>query len=220
MMMVENTFLSFEQGELTSGKETLMKKPSEPVENYQLKITLRGSKPPIWRRFVVPETIKMNHLHEVIQAVMGWCDEHLHAFDVGGERYTALTRDGIDLDMEGEDESRFRLCDVIDGLKSKFAYQYDFGDDWEHQLVLEKILPAPESKAFVCVAGKGASPPEDCGGIWGYYHLLEVLADADDPEHDDMKEWVGGKIDPDEFDLEAVNKSLAAVRSRYARRKP
>ena len=197
-----------------------MKKPSEVVGNYQLKITLRGTKPPIWRRFVVPSVIKMNHLHDVIQAVMGWYDGHLHAFDIGNERYTAMSRDGIDLDMEGADECRFRLCDVIGRPKSKFTYEYDFGDGWEHQLMLEKLLAVGESTAFVCLAGKGACPLEDCGGIGGYYHLLEVLAHPDDPEHDDMKEWVGGEINPDEFDLDAVNKSLEPMRSRYAGQKP
>jgi Plasmid pRiA4b ORF-3-like protein len=190
-----------------------MAKTSLPNNAYQLKITLGGSKPPIWRRFVAPGQITLAKLHDVIQIVMGWYDSHLHAFEIDGEQYGEASRDGMDLDLNGSDERKFRLCDVIPEVKAKFRYEYDFGDSWEHALVVEKIIPADDQpETFVCLAGKGRCPLEDCGGIWGYYRLLEVLANPKDPEHADMKEWAGGKFDPDEFDLAGINKSLRAFR--------
>jgi hypothetical protein len=189
------------------------KKQPPSSDAYQIKITLRGSKPPIWRRFVVPADVTLATFHQVIQEVMGWYDSHLHTFKIDGEEYTRRSREGIDLDMEGEDEGRFRLRDVVPDEKSKFHYVYDFGDDWEHTLLVEKIIPASDkSEVFGCLAGKGRCPLEDCGGIWGYYRLLEILGNPKDPEYRDMKEWVGGKIDPEEFDLTAINRSLAQFR--------
>lgn len=189
------------------------KKKSMPMDACQIKITLRGSKPPIWRRFVVPATIPLDILHHVIQVVMGWGNSHLHEFEIGGEEYTEHEREGIDLEAGGYDEREFRLYSVISGAKAKFTYLYDFGDSWDHTLLIEKLLTAEsEPKPFVCVAGKGACPPEDCGGIWGYYNLLEVLGNPKHTDYAETKEWMGDEFDPNAFDLDAVNRSLAKLR--------
>ncbi len=164
---------------------------------HQLKVTIVGTKPPVWRRVVVPSNISLAELHEVVQAAFGWWGYHLHEFDIGGVRY------GID-DDEGweppEDERRARL-DKLAASGLSFTYTYDFGDDWRHKIVVEKVVPADPSATYpACTGGRRARPPEDCGGVWGYERLLAVLADHADEEHASMLEWVGGAFDPDGFD--------------------
>lgn len=177
---------------------------------YRIKITLQGSKPPIWRRVEVPADIRLSALHEVLQDVMGWEGEHLHQFMIGRECYGGeMLADQGDV----EDEDEVKLNTLIKKEKEKFLYEYDFGDSWEHRLEVERILPAdPDVHYPRCVAGKRACPPEDCGGVWGYAELLEAIRDPAHPEHEDMLEWVGGEFDPEEFNLEAVNELLRGGR--------
>ncbi len=171
---------------------------------YQMKVTLVGSKPPIWRRIQVPASIKLSELHWILQKVMGWTDSHMHAFAVGARSYGEP-----DPELEMADEGRVALNKVVKGEKARFRYEYDFGDGWEHQLLVEKVLPAdPDVHYPRCVTGKRRCPPEDCGGIWGYASLVEALHDPQHPEHEDMKEWYEGSLDPEEFDLEAINRAL------------
>lgn len=181
---------------------------------YQLKIGLKSAKPPIWRRVLVPSDIRLDQLHNVIQIAMGWMDCHLHQFIAYGRFYGVARGDfAIDLDMDIEDETKVKLHDLLQREKDSIVYEYDFGDGWEHKITLETVLPADKEQALpVCVKGRRACPPEDCGGIWGYERLLAVLRDPSDPEHQDMLEWVGGPIDPDGFDLDAVNVALSDVR--------
>jgi hypothetical protein len=175
---------------------------------YQLKVTLQGTKPPIWRRILVPDTITLPKLHQVLQVAMGWTDSHLHSFAQGDEIY-GEPFEGMDYMRS---ESRVKLNSLLQQEKDTITYEYDFGDSWEHKIVLEKILPPdPSMKLPVCTAGKLACPPEDCGGTWGYYNLLDVLADPAHPEHEDMKEWIGGDIDPESFDLAGTNAMLAKL---------
>ncbi len=177
---------------------------------YQLKVTLIDSKPPIWRRIQVPGDITLHKLHLIIQEAMGWTDSHLHQFIIGGMYYGEPTPDN---DFEMADESRVKLNKVIKNEKAKFRYEYDFGDNWQHQLLLEKIL-LPESGVHYprCVTGKRNCPPEDCGGIWGYADLLEALKNPDHPEHKDMLEWIGGEFDPEAFGLEEINRALERIK--------
>jgi Plasmid pRiA4b ORF-3-like protein len=179
-----------------------------PSEIYQLKVTLQDSKPPIWRRVQVPADIKLSHLHNVLQLVMGWDNAHLHQFIIDGTYYGMTGPDLDMMDMEVEDERKVKLNAVV-GPKGKFVYEYDFGDSWEHRIVVEKALP-PEAgtKYPLCTAGARNGPPEDCGGIWGYADLLAALKDPKHPEHDDMEEWIGGEFDPEAFDLEEINSRL------------
>jgi hypothetical protein len=207
---------------------------------YEIRITLNGSKPPIWRMVAVPSDITLGELHEVVQIAMGWTDSHLHQFRlqdkgfkpspqeiarrfqqgdidetfldrVGGHRVfvTKVTPWGDPTEMEGEDENAVSLGDVCPEVKSKLIYEYDFGDGWEHTIEVQKIVDAePKGKYPICLSGKKVCPPEDCGGIWGYYQLLETIADPKAEGHEDMLEWLGDDFDPDAFDLEEINSLL------------
>jgi len=183
---------------------------------YQLKITLKGSQPPIWRRLQVPADCKLETLHWAIQMAMGWEDDHLHCFHIEGHEYMGRDPMGGKMDSDGEDAALYRLSDLVRDEKAKFTYEYDFGDDWNHTIVLEKIISAGDAaladspNGFACLAGKGACPPEDCGGIWGYYSKLEILQNPKHPSHAEMMEWMGHH-DPDAFDLAAVNKKMSRI---------
>ena len=181
---------------------------TKQVKNiYQIKISLSGAKPPIWRTVLVPSNLKLAAFHDVIQVAMGWTDSHLHQF-VANNVFYGIPDD--DFGMEMEDESKYKLSHLFKKEKDTIIYEYDFGDSWEHKLLLEKILPDDGKTALpVCIKGKRACPPEDCGGIWGYEELLETILDTNHPEHADMLEWLGEEFDPEEFDLEQINKDLA-----------
>lgn len=191
---------------------------------YQLKVTLDDSKPPIWRRILVTEDTSLYNLHEILQRVMGWQNYHLHMFRIGGQIYGDPEDDEYG-DLGTKNEKRYRLNQLGLREKSKFSYEYDFGDSWEHTLLVEKILPAGPSTGSgrvhypVCVAGKRACPPEDCGGIWGYADFLEAIADPDHEEHDRMLEWSGGDFDPEEFDVDEVNEALQSIKPAHGPRK-
>jgi hypothetical protein len=211
---------------------------------FVLRITLNGSKPPIWRRVAVPSGILLGELHDVIQIAMGWTDSHLHQFvlrdkslkpslqemarrfqqdawdetfldRMGGRRVfvTKVTPWGDPTEMDGEDEDAVTLAEVCPKVKSKLIYEYDFGDGWEHTIEVQKITEPETDAAYpVCLAGKKACPPEDCGGVWGYYEMLEALADRNHERHEEILEWLGGGFDPDAFDLEETNARLAKWR--------
>ena len=139
----------------------------------QIKITLKGIRPPIWRRFLVPEGLSLSDLHDVIQKVMGWWNSHLHQFVYRKKRYGMPDPDW-DFDRI-IDDSTVALKDLSLSPKDKILYEYDFGDGWEHELRVEKILPAEGRLSPVCLKGARACPPEDCGGSWGYASLLEAF---------------------------------------------
>lgn len=183
---------------------------------YELEVTLRHISPPIWRRVRVPSDLTLAELHVVLQEALGWTDSHLHQFDVDGRSFGVPDPDGPAV----EDERRVRLADVArEG--SKLVYEYDFGDGWEHDVIVARVVQGDDC-AFQCTDGRRACPPEDCGGPPGYESLLAALANPDDPEHDEMREWIGGEFDPQEFDLEVTNANLqeatAAMRRRRARK--
>jgi len=183
---------------------------------YQIKVTLKGSRPPIWRRMQVISDTTLAQLHPLLQCVMGWEDAHLYQFVVSGIRYGDPRLLG---ELDAEDARTVPLATLGLREKVKFFYAYDFGDSWEHELLVEKILPRDEGQRHpVCLTGKRACPSEDCGGIWGYARFLEVIRDAEHPEHDEMLEWVGGEFDPDVFDLDEVNRELQRLTSPVGRR--
>ena len=174
---------------------------------YQIKITLIGAKPPIWRTVLVASDIDLEAFHDVIQLAMGWTDSHLHQF-IANNVFYGIPDD--DFGMEIEDESKYKLSQLLSKEKDTIKYEYDFGDSWEHKILLEKILPFATKTALpVCIKGKRACPPEDCGGIWRYEELLETISNPKHPDYKDMLEWLGGEFDPEEFDLEAINEDLA-----------
>ncbi len=181
---------------------------------YQLKIALVGIKPQIWRRVHVPADIALDALHLVIQAAMGWTDSHLHSFIFGERRYTMPYEEGVLEELQMEDERKICLSELLTQPKAAFEYDYDFGDSWHHRVTLEKILPAAVDTRYpLCLAGKRACPPEDCGGVWGYSDLLEVLHNPADPEYKDRKAWVGRKFDSEVFDVDRFSKDLRRLRS-------
>lgn len=175
---------------------------------YQFKVTLRGIRPPIWRRFQVYSDITFYELHEILQVVMGWYDSHLHLFDLGG----FLITDAETLAEgwgDGANEQKARLNKYLTQEGEKVRYEYDFGDSWEHDVLLEKILTAePDTYYPRCLKGKRACPPEDCGGVWGYADLLEALADESNPEREEYLEWLGGDLNQEAFDLTEINEGL------------
>jgi len=178
-----------------------------PTSVYRLKITLRGTKPPIWRRIDVPDSARLDHLNLMIQAAMGWTNSHLHEFSIADERF-GMRHD--DFESDCADEKNHRLGELIQREKSKFGFIYDFGDGWEHDIMVEKINPPePGVKYPRCTAGARACPPEDCGGPWGYLEFLAAIQDPKHEEHDSMLEWIGGQFDPEAFDVQDAD---AAVR--------
>ena len=175
----------------------------------QLKITLKDSKPPIWRRILVEKNTTFERLHYIIQLTMGWSDSHLHDFEVN-KQHISITDEESDADTV--DSTSVRLENVVASEKDKFLYVYDFGDCWEHEILVEKFLPKDSKLKYpVCTGGKLCSPPEDCGGIPGFYNLVEVLADKKHPEREEMLDWVGGKFDAEFFDLDDINDGLNSL---------
>ncbi len=185
------------------------------MDIYQLKITLQGSKPPIWRRVKVPSDISLHRLHKVIQTVMGWENCHLHQFIVGDSYYgepDPYNDSGI-FESKMNDDKKVRLSELVLGEGHWFEYEYDFGDSWLHRVLVEKTLqPEPDVRYPRLIKGKRACPPEDVGGIWGYEEFLEAIRDPGHPEHREMLDWVGDKFDPEEFDMDEINQRLTKIR--------
>lgn len=178
---------------------------------YQLKLTLKRSKPPIWRRLLVPGDTPLPRLHDVFQIAMGWGDAHLHQFTVGRATFSEPHPEYGSW-MPLYDERKFQLNQIAPGEKSKFIYEYDFGDSWEHVVLVEKVLtPEPGQRYPVCVKGRRACPPEDVGGIWGYDAFLEAMGDPTHPEHASYREWIGEDFHPEAFDLEQINRRLRGL---------
>lgn len=182
-----------------------MKKKYDQV--YQFKITLKGTKPPIWRRILVPETYTFWDLHVAIQDAMGWDDYHLHEFTLLSPKTGRKVKIGIPSDEDADfgwkvlADWNQKIAHYFSSENSKADYVYDFGDGWEHSIKLEKILPRETGVAYPrCIDGRGACPPEDCGGIGGYAEFLEAIGDPANELHEDMLDWVGGSFDPDDFD--------------------
>jgi hypothetical protein len=188
------------------------KKAGGPAPVYQIKVGLRGAKPPIWRRLEVPADISLARLHTVIQIAFGWDDSHLHVFETPYGRFGAA-----DADLGHRAEAPVTLEQVAPAVNSMLRYTYDFGDDWEHEIRVEKELPRDGTEAYPrCTGGRRAGPPEDCGGIWGYAELVNVLSDPAHPEHQDRLEWLGlddaADFDPNRFDAGTITRALSRLR--------
>ncbi len=195
-----------------SRKRTPKSMWAPPAEKaIQFKVALRYIRPPIWRRVVLPDNLTLADLHGVIQVSMGWCNCHMHAFRIGGVEYTsasACAMDDLD-ELEMQNEDTVLLRQVVKRARQNFSYEYDFGDSWVHEITVEKMLPIePDTVYPLCLAGKRACPPEDCGSFPGYADILEALAvDKKTVEQQELLEWAG-EYDPERFDLESVNKRL------------
>ena len=182
-------------------------KANAPV--YQLKVLLIGSKPDIWRRLRVPGNANLGWIHAVFQVAMGWTNSHLHHFLTAEARYSdPHHNEDMGLGEEPDrDEAKATLEQVAPDPGAQFGYEYDFGDSWEHEITVEKILPPDAAAATValCLDGARACPPEDCGGVWGYADLLKILKNRKHPEHGSMTEWLGRPFDAEAFDAAKTN---------------
>jgi len=182
----------------------------------RLRIDMRDSRPPIWRRIEVPDSLSLGDLHIVLQIAFDWEECHLHSFEApDGRRFEppAAFDDAFFMGPPSIDEGDVYLCDLRDQFKKKVVYTYDFGDSWEHIIKLEKVTPVNDGKALRprCLDGRRAAPPEDCGGMWGYENLLAALADPAHEEHEFLSEWIGDDWDAQAFDAEAIDRRLAAA---------
>ncbi|HZE17358.1 MAG TPA: plasmid pRiA4b ORF-3 family protein, partial [Mycobacterium sp.] len=185
----------------------------------QLRVDLRGSKPPIWRRLQVPGDIALRELHTLLQVAFDWHSTHMYAFD------TAYGRFGIpDPQLGLRSDTKVTLEQVAAGPGTKLTYTYDFGDDWEHVITVEGSVPREDASIYPrCVGGCRKAPPEDCGGIWGYQELLEILDNPAHEEHEDRLEWLGidrpDQHDPAHFDPDEVNDAFTALLQNSRRQK-
>ena len=173
---------------------------------HQLKVTLKGVKPPVWRRVLVPSSWTLAELSPALESVMGWHGGHLHAFDTGDSVYGQP-----DPDWGGglEDERKARLDDVLPQAGAKMRWDYDFGDGWEHEVVAEAIVEPDAGLRYpYCKTGRRACPPEDCGGPYGYQDLVDALTDPNHPRREELEEWVPPGFDPARFDLREINDAL------------
>ena len=184
-------------------------------ETYTLKITLDGIDPAIWRRFSVPADISLDRLHDVIQIVMGWQDCHLHGFEIAGSRYT----ESPESPRDGVPEEMFCLGELMTEQGTEFTCRYDFGDGWQHQLVLERIQQSPpvmgsHEVPVACLGGEGDCPPEDVGVASGYIAFCEALSDPHHPRYFELKawyegfEWYDGAFDRNHLSLPTINRDL------------
>ena len=175
---------------------------------FILRVSLDRIKPTIWRRLAVPSSITLDLLHDILQVVMGWEDYHLHEFTIGERRFT---EDPENPD-EGEEEWGIVLGHLITKAKAKFGYRYDFGDGWQHTITVERIsnVPAGHYLDILCLEGKRSCPPEDVGGPLGYASYLKAMTNRKHHDHEEMLQW-RGDFDPEEFDIEKVNRELAKL---------
>jgi len=182
----------------------------------QLKITLKETAPSIWRRILVDKSTNFSQLHSILINTMGWSGGHLYEFNINGFRIGEPYEDDGGWGGKIVDASKETLGANILNKKGKFMYTYDFGDDWRHEIKIEKFLEKDENVIYpICIDGEQNCPPDDCGGVWGFYDLLETIKNKKHPDHKDMLEWLGEDYDATFFDKESVNEIL----SNYGNRK-
>ena len=209
-----------------------MPRQNDGAKIFQLKVTLADVKPAVWRRITVPGDIRLDELHMVLQAAMGWHDAHMHQFTFQFKpklptraqlKKTRLNLRKIDLaEIRGvrvyslpefqlhdaEDESQVTLQELVSGPRAKFTYVYDFGDDWIHEIAVEKVgAPAKGGKPVQCLAGQGACPPEDSGGPHVYLDMVKALKNPKHPGHERAKHWLG-KFNPAKFSRAEADRAV------------
>jgi hypothetical protein len=199
----------------------MSEQPKRPTAKsiFQLRISVRRTDPEVWRRVIVPGTMPLNKLHDVIQDVFGWWDYHLHAFNIGGSRFGMADLDGFKDEEQDIDENGVKLHRLV-SAGDRFTYEYDFGDFWVHEIVVESVDYAFEPvesneltlKRAVCIDGANARPPEDCGGTSGFEEFKVVMANARHAEHESMTEWFGGAFNPEKFSVAEANAMLQRTR--------
>lgn len=180
---------------------------------YQFKITLQNVEPPIWRRIQVDNFITLSRFSAILLAVMGWNNSHLHQLEIGGKDY-GIPDDEFNDSKDTIDEKKKKLRDFDQSDLKKFTFTYDFGDGWEHEVELEKVLEFNhKTNSPKCIDGARNCPPDDCGGTGGYENFLEAICNPEHPEHKDMLRWIGGKFDPEKFSVRSANRDLLNAHS-------
>ncbi len=179
---------------------------------FQIQIALKGTKPKIWRRILIQSDKSLLDFHKIIQTTMGWTNSHLHHFIKDQTFYTIRYPNddlwGFSNNVDYK-KKKIKISDLLRLVKDKIAYEYDFGDGWLHVITLEKILPYDSTQKYpICIAGKRNCPPEDCGGIWGYAGMLQVLENPAHEEYSDLTDWLGEDFDPEYFDKTEINALL------------
>ena len=182
---------------------------SASTKYVSLRIELLHIKPLVWRRLMVPASMALLDLHLAIQGAMGWTNSHLHQFEIDGKSYGEPDEYG---EIEIVSEKGQKLSAALGKGVTEFMYQYDFGDNWQHRIVVEQAQKAhPAWLGPLCVAGERACPPEDIGGAHGYQEFLEAIADPEHDEHVHLLTWVGGIFDPNGFDINSANERIATL---------
>ena len=180
---------------------------------YQLRVDLLHIEPRIWRTVLVPESLTLAKLDRVVQAAMGWTNSHLHHWRIDGRRYGAPNPEW---DSEGAmlEERKFTVGGALDQRVKEFAYEYDFGDGWEHRIVVEQQLARePERNTWpMCIAGANACPPEDVGGPPGYMDFVQAMRSSTHEDHSQMWQWHGGPFDPAAFSINDANRAIQRLR--------
>jgi hypothetical protein len=190
----------FQSGPYPEGTETV----------HRLKITLRKVRPPVWRRIEVASDTTLGELSAMLEGVMGWYGGHLHAFDVDGTKYGTPNPDWPSDDL---DENKYLLGAVLPTVGRKMGWDYDFGDNWQHAVLVEAIIPSdPKLDYPRCITGKRACPPDDCGGPWGYSAILEALRDPNYPDREDLLSMAPPHFNPGAFNCEGAEFALRAPR--------
>lgn len=180
---------------------------------YQIKVGLLEVNPLIWRRFLILANITLHRLHLVLQNVMGWQNYHLYRFKIGKKEYSTPDPDNDFYELDFKNSYRVKLGNVAREKGSIFEYEYDFGDSWEHQLLVEDIIDRDPDKQYpLCIAGENASPHEDSGGPHGYTEMLEIIKNPYHKEFHSTRTWLGKKFDTNKFDLKLINLSLSSMR--------
>ena len=175
---------------------------------YEIKVRLQRMDPPIWRLLQVPPRTSLLRLHRILQVAMGWTNSHLHIFTIEGKEYSEPSPEW---DPDVLDEGKLSLEKIFTAGTRSFQYEYDLGDSWIHDITFERQIESEDIKPG-CTGGARACPPEDCGGVFGYYNLLVALSDPEHEEHDTLLDWVGGSYDPHNFDAAAVDRALKRLR--------
>ncbi|MCX4175154.1 MULTISPECIES: plasmid pRiA4b ORF-3 family protein [Paraburkholderia] len=200
------------QARKSSSRKPTLRMVSSPEFVYQLRVELLGLRPAIWRQILVRGSVELSRLHVILLMTMGWDGGHVHEYVIGDKNYGEVDpffRPDVPDDPPVLDEAKATLAVVL-GDRKLFTYIYDFGDNWQHRVKVEKILPPdPDLRSPICLAGRNACPPEDVGGGPGYIEFLEAITDPSHEDHEQLLEWCGGSFDPDTFDVAAVNERLS-----------
>jgi hypothetical protein len=185
-----------------------------PIDTLQIKITLDRIKPDIWRRFIVDTSFSLHKLHRSIQTVMGWYDAHLYEFEIQNSHYSITDQNDNFLDYEVLDSKKTKLKSLGLQPEDTFNYTYDFGDNWEHTIVIERVLKIGPVMAPLCLDGERNCPPEDCGSVPGYQHIMELMQNPDSKEAREFTKLLGHPYNSELFDINAINDGLKNLSRR------